>query len=93
MNVYVLYDSEAKTFMSGSMGYGKGKVLPEDAKIYKRKGNAINAASLHNVSRDVPPGMIANHKYSKRPKVVVHEYDSKYNLIAIHHAAPAWIAI
>lgn len=93
MNMFVMYDNESKLFLNGQMGYGKGKSLPQDARIYRRKHAAIDAASLHNTGRSVPPGMTADHKYSNRPKVVVREYDHNWKLVNEHQAPVVWITI
>lgn len=61
--MFVLFDNEANVFLGKNGGFGKQHATAKDAKKYKRKSAAIEAASLHNVNRNIPIGMIANHKY------------------------------
>lgn len=89
--MFVLFDNEANVFLGKNGGFGKQHATAKDANKYKRKSAAIKAASLHNVNRNVPIGMIANHKYSNRPQVEVLELDQFCTVQAVYPALPKYI--
>ena len=89
--MFVLFDNETKMFLGKNGGFGKQHASVQSAHKYKRKSAAIEAASLHNVTRNVPPGMTANHRYSNRPQVEVLELDQFYVVQAVHSAPPNYI--
>jgi hypothetical protein len=89
--MFVLFDNETKMFLGKNGGYGKQHASVQNAHKYKRKSSAIDAASLHNVSRNVPQGMTANHKYSNRPQVEVLELDHLFVVQSVHSAPPNYI--
>ena len=89
--MFVLFDNETNQFLGKNGGFGKQHASVQGAHKYKRKSAAIEAASLHNVTRNVPPGMTANHKYSNRPQVEVLELDQWYVVQAVHSAPPNYI--
>jgi hypothetical protein len=78
-------------FLGGRGGFGKQNASVHGAYKYKSKSAAIAAASLHNVTRNVPPGLTANHKYSNRPQVEVLELDQLSVVVAVHSAPPNYI--
>ena len=95
MSTYVLYDTWKLGYLNG---YSKRLyALPHDAKVYKTFRPSKNAASLMNVSRNIPPGYVegtdACRHYRSLPQVVVHEFDNEWNLIEVHAAPPDYIEI
>jgi hypothetical protein len=89
--MFVLFDSETNMFLGSNGGFGKQKTSVQSAHKYKSKSAAIEAASLHNVSRNVPAGVTPNHKYSNRPQVEVLELDPFFVVVAKHAAPPDYI--
>lgn len=89
--MFVLFDNETKMFLGKNGGFGKQHASVQGAHKYKSKSAAIEAASLHNVTRNVPQGMTANHKYSNRPQVEVLELDNLFVVVAVHPAPPNYI--
>lgn len=65
-----------------------------DAKHWRRKHAAIEAASLLNVSRNIPPGHLGPSKhYRDLPNAEVVEFDERWVEIARHPAPPNYISI
>lgn len=97
-HLFLVFDTES------SMYFGKGgKQTPsiQDARQYKRKHAAIELASLHNVSRNIPAGIKQHKNYNNRPQVVVLELDCDQSngrikaatIVATHSAPPSYIRI
>lgn len=89
--MFVLFDSESNMFLGGNGGFGPQHRSVQTARKYKRKAAAISAASLHNVSRNVPAGVSPNKHYNNRPQVEVLEIDEFYVVTAKHTAPPSYI--
>jgi hypothetical protein len=89
--MFVLFDTESNMFLGGNRGFGKQKATVQSAHKYKRKSAAIEAASLHNVNRNVPAGRTPDHKYRNRPQVEVLELDPFFVVVAKHAAPPDYI--
>lgn len=80
MNRFVLYDRETGMYVKNS-------------RQYKRRLAAIDAASLENVNRNIPPGRKPDKHYQDRPQVVVHEIDDQGKFVQIHDAPPQYIIL
>lgn len=91
--MFVLFDNETGMFLGGSGGYGKQSFSPANGKIYKNQKSAVQAASLHNVPRNVPRGLSPNHKYQNRPQVDVWEVDGQFRKIRCIVARPQYLEI
>jgi hypothetical protein len=89
--MFVLFDTESNMFLGGNGGFGKQHATVQSAHKYKRKHAAVEAASLHNVSRNLPSGRTPDHKYSNRPQVEVLELDPFFVVVAKHAALPNYI--
>ncbi len=89
--MFVLFDSESNMFLGKNGGFGKQHATVQSAHKYKRKSAAVEAASLHNVSRNLPAGRTPDHKYSNRPQVEVLELDPFFVVVAKHSAPPNYI--
>jgi hypothetical protein len=90
MKNFVLFDAMSNDYVSKTFG----KSVPNwiDAKQYKRLHDARNAASLMNISRNLPTGVtVPNKYYQNLPNVEVHEYDAAGNLVQLHLASPDYI--
>ena len=91
--MFVLFDNETGMFLRGAGGYGKQTPSPSEAKAYKNGKSAVQAASLHNVSRNVPRGYQPSHKYQNRPQVDVWELSGGFQRIRIITAPPQYLEI
>lgn len=89
--MFALFDTETNMYKSSPYDTSKQYPTAHYAKIYKRKGHAINAASFSNVGRVVPPGRTPDHKYQNRPQVVVVELDQSFAVVATYTAPPSYI--
>lgn len=89
--IYVLFDSETNMFLGPNGGFGPQQPSVQNARKYKRKAAAIEAASLHNVTRNVPAGRTPDHKYSSRPQVEVLELDEFFIVRNVWQAPPNYI--
>jgi hypothetical protein len=89
--IYVLFDSESNMFLGPNGGFGPQQKSVQTARKYKRKQAAIEAASLHNVTRNLPAGRTPDHKYSNRPQVEVLELDDFFIVRNVWQAPPNYI--
>ncbi len=92
--IYVLFDNETNMFLGSGGGFGPQQRSVQTARKYKRKSAAIEAASLHNVSRNIPPGVTAPNKhYRNRPQVEVLELDDFFIVQNVWQAPPNYICL
>ena len=89
--MFVLFDSETGKFLGPNGGFGRQLDTARAARCYKRRAAAVEAAALHNVSRNVPAGCTADHKRRNRPQVQVLELDLDFNTVAVLAAPPNYI--
>lgn len=63
------------------------------AKTWKRPSAAVEAATLVNVSRNVPAGCAPSHKYRALPNAEVHQIDESGRVVAVIPAPPKYIRL
>lgn len=91
MPIFAVFDPIAAGY---AKSFSTTTPLAKNAKIWKRLPWAVEFASLHNSSRNLPPGVSTPSKhYSIRPNMVVHELDANWQVLRVITAPPIYITL